>query len=409
MTMKVTLKTVLNNRRAKRDGTFPIVTRIYKDGSSTEIQTGYFVTESEWDSQKDEIVSTCKRYSSINRINLHLSRLKLEIYDKVLVFSEQKTDVLDLKDLRAYLLGKETRKKTLFEYFDITIERMVIQKRIGNSKYYKDVKSSLVRFRNGKDIALHKVDYNFLLSYENFCKAQEHSINTIGARMRALRAVLNFAIKAKELSKESYPFVHYTIKVAETKKRAVSLDVLKSIKNASFEVGTKAHMAQHYFLISFYLLGINYADLARLKLSDLREGRIEYVRRKTHKRFSIKINEPLEELLQPYIKGKDLDDYIFPIIHITGDPEYEYTQITNGLRLFNKGLKDVSKVLRLDVNLTTYVSRHSWATLAKRNGVSYSVISEGLGHKSESITQVYLDSFEKEVVDDCNEAMANLI
>lgn len=81
----------------------------------------------------------------------------------------------------------------------------------------------------------------------------------------------------------------------------------------------------------------------------------------------------------------------------------------NGLRLLNKGLKDLSHSLELNENLTTYVSRHSWATLAKRNNVPLSVISESLGHQSEGITQVHLDSFEKEVVDDYNDVVTNLI
>jgi integrase len=63
----------------------------------------------------------------------------------------------------------------------------------------------------------------------------------------------------------------------------------------------------------------------------------------------------------------------------------------------------VSKLLNLDVPLTTYVSRHSWATIAKKQGIPTAIISDGLGHESESTTQVYLDSFDTEVLDNAND------
>ncbi len=62
----------------------------------------------------------------------------------------------------------------------------------------------------------------------------------------------------------------------------------------------------------------------------------------------------------------------------------------------NKKLKKVLKILNRDVSLSTYLSGHSRANIAKRTGKATVVIYEGLGHESEETTQVCLDSFEND-------------
>ena len=69
------------------------------------------------------------------------------------------------------------------------------------------------------------------------------------------------------------------------------------------------------------------------------------------------------------------------------------------LAKINKHLKEIGVRLNLPIPLTTYVARHSFATVLKRAGVSTSIISETLGHSSERVTQIYLDSFDNEQVD----------
>ena len=100
-------------------------------------------------------------------------------------------------------------------------------------------------------------------------------------------------------------------------------------------------------------------------------------------------------------------EYLFPIL-----TSYHKTEIQVANRLhkvlakLNKHLKEIGLVLNLSIPLTTYVARHSYATVLKRAGVSTSIISESLGHSSERITQIYLDSFNNEQID---EAMSHLL
>ena len=72
----------------------------------------------------------------------------------------------------------------------------------------------------------------------------------------------------------------------------------------------------------------------------------------------------------------------------------------------NKRLKEIGEALNLPIPLTTYVARHSQATVMKKAGVSTAVIREIMGHSSERVTQIYLDSFDNEQI---NNAMKNLL
>ena len=149
--------------------------------------------------------------------------------------------------------------------------------------------------------------------------------------------------------------------------------------------------------------------MARIRYADIFNDRLQYHRKKTNKLITCKLQEPALKIIEKYRKEKACpDDYIFPIldrkVHKTE------TQIRDKIRkankATNKALHKIEEKLGLPIELTTYVARHSFATVLKRSGVSISIISESLGHSSEKVTQIYLDSFDNEQIDN---AMRNLL
>ena len=75
------------------------------------------------------------------------------------------------------------------------------------------------------------------------------------------------------------------------------------------------------------------------------------------------------------------------------------------LKIVNADLKKIAKLVGIQEKLTTYVARHSYATIMRRSGISTSIISESIGHDSEKTTQIYLDSFENKVLDEASKAI----
>ena len=49
-----------------------------------------------------------------------------------------------------------------------------------------------------------------------------------------------------------------------------------------------------------------------------------------------------------------------------------------------------------------YISRHSWASVARGKHIPLSVISEGMGHDSEKTTLIYLAALDTTVIDKAN-------
>ena len=91
------------------------------------------------------------------------------------------------------------------------------------------------------------------------------------------------------------------------------------------------------------------------------------------------------------------------VVHLVGRAINDHTALSGAGQLI---VVWFGEHLHLPITLTTYVARHSFATVLKRSGVSTSIISESLGHSSEKTTQIYLDSFENSQID---AAMQNLL
>jgi len=156
----------------------------------------------------------------------------------------------------------------------------------------------------------------------------------------------------------------------------------------------------YYFLFCFYARGMSYVDMAYLKKSDIRNGVLRYRRKKTGQYLEIRIIRELQEIID-FFSSRVVDSpYLFPIIHRknkSGRLQYE-----SGLRLQNKRLKEISREAGLDYPLSTHVARHTWATIAKKEHIPLSVISEGLGHTSPKTTAIYLASFDNNTLDQAN-------
>ncbi len=68
----------------------------------------------------------------------------------------------------------------------------------------------------------------------------------------------------------------------------------------------------------------------------------------------------------------------------------------------NKNLKKLGKIIGMSSPLTFYVARHTWASTARRKQVPLAVISEGMGHSSESTTRIYLSTLGMSEIDRAN-------
>lgn len=362
-----------------------------------QLLTNYHVFPSEWD-EKRSMVTTSQnneRKSFIlsirERIRWDVERLvKIDrkLDSKGMIYTAD--DVID--EFSRYL-----HEYSLFNFMEGIIVKLKQNGKIRTSETYKATLNSFKKFRQDEDIMLDSLNSEVMEAFEAWHHNRGVTPNTISFYARILRAVYNRAVEDDVIENRS-PFRHVYTGVDKTVKRALPLDVIKKIKGMDLSLNAALDFARDMFMMSFYLRGMSFIDMAYLKKSDLKDGYVTYRRRKTGQQLTIEWTSDMQLVLDKYPENES--EYLLPIIKTTGINERcAYRNVGYNI---NRSLKQITKMLSLNFRLTMYVARHSWASAAKAKGVPLSVISEGMGHDSETTTQIYLASLDTSVVDRAN-------
>lgn len=293
--------------------------------------------------------------------------------------------------------GRKCRVETLFPFMESIILQFKEQGKERRSETYTTTLNSFKRFRKGKDLPLRNINKNEICTYESFLKQEGLCMNTISFYMRNLRAVYNRAVDA-HLTSQKNPFKQVYTGLEKTRKRALSLPQIKRIKSQPFSDEPSLEFTRDLFMLSFYLRGMSFVDMAYLEKSNLKNGILTYRRKKTGQQLVIKWEPCMQQILDKYLLPQS--PYLLPIIRsVRKDVRKEYL---NASHLTNRKLKEIGELLNLPIPLTMYVARHSWASIAKEKNIPIAIISEGLGHDSEKTTQIYLSSLDTTKVDSAN-------
>jgi len=282
----------------------------------------------------------------------------------------------------------------LFPFVEYVIKQLKEENRNKTATILLTTKRSFERFLCGQDILLDKIDNDLIRKYESYLNNTGMMKNTISCYMRSLRSVYNQAVK-RGLTSQKNPFINIFTRIDKTIKRAVNEDVIKRLQNLNLTEYPALALARDLFMFSFYMRGISFVDMANLRKQNVKNGYIIYSRSKTKQMLTIKIEPCMEEIVSRY-ELQVIEDYLLPVYSIQNRDN------SSQLRKHNKRLKRISEILGLEKSLSSYVSRHTWATLALRKGIPVEVISESMGHENESTTRIYLASLGQSVVDKAN-------
>jgi integrase/recombinase XerD len=388
------IKTHLDLRRAKSDGKFNIIFRITDHKKVYTINSGISLPQHYWDERKGQVDKT---HPNAKLLNIKLSKHYFKIEQAVLSLDDE----FSIDKLKAILSGKpQVEAPETFQVFaDKIIQQMMEANRMGNALVYQTAVNRLIAYC-GKDVSFEELNYKLLDQFSHHLTTSGLKINSVSNYFRSIRAIYNKAIKMKVVDRSFYPFHDVSIKSEKTAKRAVLKEDILALIKLPLDENSATKMALNYFMLSFYLRGISFTDLAYLKQSNIIDGRIEYKRRKTHKNYSVKLFPIAENIMNQMHASKS--DYLLPIIPIgvTEDSVRAKRIIHQWIKTTNKYLKRLSAEVGLCSPATTYTSRHSFGTIAKRLGYSNELIAEALGHEyGNKITNIYLDTFDTEVLD----------
>lgn len=349
----------------------------------------------EWDSVSSSVVTrgTEERKAYLEMV---ASKLKwsMERFTKIITGKEKEKADYTVDDIVSEY-NRQPECPTLFNFIRSMITKKTAAKRDGTAKTYRDSLASFSSFRNGKDITFDDLNEDIINQYEAWMKNKGLKRNSSSCYLRTFKTLYLKAVDMG-LTDDRDIFRHVFTGFATTTKRAISIDAIKAIRKLNLENNPTLAFARDMFMLSLYLQGMAFVDIAYLKKSDIRNGQLQYSRKKTGQALTISWEKPMQEIVDAYSHLTKDTPYLLPVI--TTQDGTERKQYEKAEHNVNRNLKKIGEMAGLHIPLTTYVARHSWASIMRDMGNDITVVSKGLGHRDIKTTQIYLSTIDNSTI-----------
>ena len=433
--MSTTIRVEFDRLRAKKNGEVPLYLCVTKDRKRNRISLGISVSPEHWDIEKECPRKNCPNKESIEKI---ITDKKAEFQNQLIgykVFGKDFT-AKTLVDS----LGNPNKPTTVQTLFDEKIELLKSANSFKSADNYKYTMNILKEFNKHLNIPFSDIDWGWLNRFEYFLKGKELGGNTIFNHLKNLRAIYNMAIKKKCAKRNDYPFGEYSVSrlSEETEKRALSeIEINKLIayrdtckKTNSVNLKRKprekkdwTQLALDVFVFSYFAGGMSFTDIARLTKDNITDERrtaadsltfsfddihledrnidgntITKRRKKTNKFVKIPLIHEALEIINEYANNNDDTPYLFPILGASHKTELQKKNRIHKMNgLINKSLEAVQTKLNIQINLTTYVARHTQASVLFNSiGMSIEDVQKIMGHDDVKTTKIYIKSLDND-------------
>ena len=361
-----------------------------------QITTKLRAHPSDWDTTKEQLRSSAPQRSMIqNQIESDVSLLRRIISD--LEYEGRSYTVEDVinhyKSPQCHIL--------ILDYMRAQVRMLRTANRLGTAQNYEKAISSFSAFLSDTHLPISALSEQIIADYNAHLIQRGLVRNSVSFYMRVLRAIYNKAVRQR-LIVQQHPFTEVYTGIDRTRKRAVSETIIAKLNHLELEPNSPMALCRDIFIFSYCTRGMAFVDIAFLRPSNIQGGTICYARRKTGQLLSIKIESCIQRIIDRY--ANPASPYLFPILTSTNATE-AFEQYQRALNRHNRLLGKLSKIAGCGCKLTSYTSRHSWATAARNHNVPISVISQGMGHTSEQTTQIYLTMLENSIIDEANKGI----
>lgn len=334
-----------------------------------------------WDAKTSKVVKHPKRRMFNDMIVKRINELE----GALIRLNEQGrlTNDMSATEIRDILLDEcAAPAREIAKFNENTVEKVFLNfmshKKGGTLTLYKATYKRLTEFAGPKFKTLRFEDINkeWLQRWDDHLAINSPSLNSRGFHLRNLRAVFNDAIDNEITS--NYPFRRFKIKSQPTAKRNLKVDIMRKLINAD-NLEPSLLKYRDFFVLSFMLCGMNVVDMCKITSANINDDRLEYVRTKTHKMYSIKLEPEAMEIINRNRGKKNLLSFC--------ENYQNYRHFYNNLC---RGLAKIKEKLGIP-ELTSYWARHSWATIASSLDIPKDTIAMGLGHGKKDVTDIYLE------------------
>lgn len=403
--MVTSVKVRLNTARCDRSGRFPLGIQLLKNGRKRILPLGLSLEEAWFDKRTQTICAlpgACGGRKRQREINEEIGKIRRRL-EQLAAFLERQDPGFPVEALlEAYRRLQDERYLTTFtERECVRLEKSGLE---NTKNRYRSLLRSVERFcirtRRSPQIVWSDITERFVTDYRRYLEERGLKSSSVAAYLSVLRALYRKAAKAGVAPQPGEIFRGNLPRALPAAKRAVEAEVIRRILNASLESSPALEQARDVFAASLYMEGMAVRDLMNLQRRNICDGVITYRRSKTGKVLVFRIVPELQQLLDRYASD---DSHLFPFL--LSDRKQTYRDYKTALRRLNRNLLKLECRLGIPFHLSTYVARHSWASLAQACNISIEKISQALGHTSTKTTQIYLKGFHYRAIDEVNETV----
>lgn len=387
-------KIYIDSTRPRKDGTCAIKLLVTFNRTRKYYHTGMYLTEKDY----KKVVSGGRR----NDFEKATASKFVEIVDKANKAIES-IPYFTFEAFETAFNEDKVVRESVYSVFEHHIKQLEGEERLGTASSYRCALNSLAAFR--KDLSFSDLSVDFLKLYEKWMIENGRSRTSVGIYLRNLRAICNQYGPTRDKSLFGIGRNQYSIPTGRNIKKAITHDEVKTLFKQKVLAGSSAERAKDYWFFLFLCNGMNVVDFCLLRWGNIDGDILRYTRSKTKR--SKRANRPISVAIKPQTReiikkwgnaNKSPDNFIFPHFDATMDAETRRKKHQQLTKWINTHLKKIAIEAGISKQVTTYVGRHSFATILKRAGHREEVISELLGHGSVATTRNYLDSFEDELI-----------
>lgn len=398
--MKPSYSLIIRSDKKTRNDIVPIYLRVTYNRKKSLYFTGIKIQEKYWNSDKQEVR---RSYPTSTIYNTELIDLKIEA--QKIGFKLQSQKNVTAQAIVQKLKG--INPENFFKFAEGFCARLDKSGSIRRKKQTNVLINKLRGMVKSEDLVFSDITPSFLEDFEVYLRVDiGNAQNTINKNFERLKMIIVDAI-ARGIHDKN-PFVKFKIPPRQSsKKEALTFDQIRKIEGLDLTEHKHLVDIRNYFMFSFYNAGIRFGDICRLKWENIQDGRLKYLMSKsTHtqkpKWKNIKLGRQSLDILGYYINTNNESEYIFPILNDTtsvDDPEvFDRVKSSKNAKV-NKGLQELAKLAGIDTHLSFHISRHSFARHATSMGMNIFAISNALAHSDLKTTQVYLKSFDENLLD----------
>lgn len=398
------VKLRLNKNRLLKNGTYPLIVQVIVGRQKKQVSTYYYIRDYEFNVKTEMVlhVPSVNTKKVVKETNKSLSNLKEEI-SGILEVLENSNAEYTADDFMNFYKSR-TDKKDFFYFMSDQIKLKKDLKKTGTAKAYRSTLNSLKKYEKSEFLNYEKIDSLYIEKYIQFLMTEDNCDNTIKFYIRNFRAVYN-RNKKERRDEGPNPFKGINTKIEKTHKRSVPKATIAEIDQLDLSAEPLKERARNLFLFSYNTMGMSFIDMMKLTKKNLADDNetLNYYRSKTNQLIQVPLNDRAKEIINLYHTNDS--DYLFSFMDTPSVGESFYENYRAELGRTNRQLKKIGEDLELDIELTTYVARHSWAQAANEAGIPVTLISKAFGHTCIQTTIIYLSDFSLATVRQANDCV----